>query len=149
MSNPPSLHSISAPSADSPSLPPRSQLAGMMLVTLLFAMFGFLSPSNRGSLTSALFAFLLLFSSLAGYVGTRVYLTCEGDAWITNALATATIFPGALFSVLLFLNLFLIASGGAGAVPFGTLLAIVLLWFAISLPLALGGAYLAQKHGYV
>lgn len=65
-----------------------SQLAGMLLVTLCFAMLGFLSPSSRGSIAQALFVFLLLFSYVAGYVSTIIYITYGGE--VSNLIRRAT-----------------------------------------------------------
>lgn len=49
------------------------QLFGMALVTMIFAVLGFLSPANRGGLMTAM---LLLFSFMgifAGYSAARLY----------------------------------------------------------------------------
>jgi len=45
------------------------------------------------------------------------------------------------------LNLFLIGSGASGAVPFGTMLAILALYFLISGPLCVAGYYYGMRHG--
>lgn len=45
------------------------------------------------------------------------------------------------------LNFFLLVSGSSGAIPFGTLLALVALWFLISVPLTLVGSWLGIRHG--
>lgn len=45
------------------------------------------------------------------------------------------------------LNLFLISASSSGAVPFGTILAILLLWFLISVPLSVAGYFYGMKHG--
>jgi transmembrane 9 superfamily protein 2/4 len=70
-----------------------------------------------------------------------------------------------IFAVVFLLNLFLIFAGSSGAVPFGmlqsqqfdfadnnmqvigTMLAVLLLWFIISVPLTVIGAYVGHKHG--
>lgn len=52
-----------------------------------------------------------------------------------------------VFAIVFLLNLFLITAGSSGAVPFGTMLLIVLLWFGISAPLSWIGAYFGAKHG--
>ncbi len=44
-------------------------------------------------------------------------------------------------------NLFLWGSQSSGAVPFGTMLAIVAMWFLISVPLTVGGYFLGMRHG--
>ena len=52
-----------------------------------------------------------------------------------------------IFAIVFLLNLFLIMAGSSGAVPFGTLLLIVFLWFGISAPLSAIGSYFGAKHG--
>jgi hypothetical protein len=52
-----------------------------------------------------------------------------------------------IFAIVFLLNLFLIVAGSSGAVPFGTLLLIVFLWFGISAPLSAVGSYYGAKHG--
>lgn len=52
-----------------------------------------------------------------------------------------------IFAIVFLLNLFLITAGSSGAVPFGTLLLIVFLWFGISAPLSAIGSYFGAKHG--
>jgi hypothetical protein len=66
-----------------------------------------------------------------------------------QVLLSATLLPVTLFAFLNLMNLFLFASGSSGAVPFGTMLAIVALWFLVSVPLTGAGAYLGIKHGWV
>jgi len=45
------------------------------------------------------------------------------------------------------LNLFLIGSGASGAVPFGTMMAILALYFLISGPLCVAGYLYGMRHG--
>jgi hypothetical protein len=45
------------------------------------------------------------------------------------------------------LNLFLISADSSGAVPFGTMLSVVLLWFGINAPLTVAGGLFGKKHG--
>lgn len=52
-----------------------------------------------------------------------------------------------VFAITFMLNLFLIGSGASGAVPFGTMLAILALYFLISGPLCVGGYLYGMRHG--
>ncbi|POV99757.1 hypothetical protein PSHT_13404 [Puccinia striiformis] len=125
-----------------------AQLVAMATVTLVFALFGFLSPANRGSLSTVMIVTWTLFSYVAGHVSTRMYQTYGGLSFKQNMILTACLFPTLLFAVLNVLNLFVAGpSGAAGAVPFGTMLAIIVMWFLISLPLALGGSIMASRKG--
>jgi len=122
------------------------QVAVMLGVAIFFALLGFLSPSNRGSLSTVMIVCWTLCGVVAGYVSTRLYASFGGQAWKQNVLWTATLFPTILFATLNLLNFFLIGGGSSGAVPFGTLLSIVALWFLISAPLtALGSVYGIKK----
>ena len=124
-----------------------AHLVMMCAVTLIFALFGFLSPSNRGSLATVLLICWTFFGCIGGYVSSRAYSTLGGDQWKPNLVLTAILFPTIIFSIIGLLNLFLIGAGASGAVPFGTILAILLLWFLISVPLSVAGYFLGLKHG--
>ncbi|WVR08326.1 hypothetical protein IAU60_005379 [Kwoniella sp. DSM 27419] len=124
-----------------------AHLVMMCIVTLVFALFGFLSPSNRGSLATVLLICWTLFGCVGGYTSARTYATLGGDQWKPNLVLTAILFPTVIFSVIGLLNLFLIGASASGAVPFGTILAILLLWFLISAPLSVAGYFYGMKHG--
>lgn len=118
------------------------QILCMAAVTIVFAALGFLSPSNRGSLATVMIVVYVLFGSIAGYVSARVYKMCGGQAWKQNVLMTALLIPGGLFLMLLLVNVLFIAQNSSSAVPFGTLFALLALWFFLSIPLSFGGAFL-------
>jgi transmembrane 9 superfamily protein 2/4 len=122
-------------------------LVCMCAVTLVFALFGFLSPSNRGSLATVLIICWTLFGCVSGYVSARTYTSLGGDQWKPNLVLTAILFPVIVFSIIGLLNLFLIGASASGAVPFGTILAILLLWFLISVPLCIAGYFYGMRHG--
>lgn len=121
------------------------QVFGMILVTMIFALLGFLSPSNRGGLMTAM-VFLWVFMGLfAGYSSAHLYKMFKGTEWKRIALKTAIMFPAILFSVFFVLNALIWGEKSSGAVPFGTMFALVLLWFGISVPLVFIGSYLGFK----
>ncbi|TDL24197.1 Nonaspanin [Rickenella mellea] len=126
-----------------------AQLCAMAGVTLVFALLGFLSPSNRGSLANVMMVCWSFFGSVGGYYSSRVYASLGGTDRKKNAFFTATILPTVVFSIVFLLNLFLLLAGSSGAVPFSTMLLIVLLWFGISAPLSSVGAFFGTKHGPV
>lgn len=124
-----------------------AHLVAMCAITLLFALFGFLSPSNRGSLATVLLICWTFFACIGGYVSSRTYASNGGDQWKSNIVLTAILFPTIIFSIIGVLNLWLIGSSSSGAVPFGTILAILLLWFLISVPLSVAGYFYGMRHG--
>ncbi|KXS10178.1 hypothetical protein M427DRAFT_62914 [Gonapodya prolifera JEL478] len=123
-----------------------AQLAAMAGVTLVFAVLGFLSPSSRGSLSTVMLVFYVFFGSVAGYVSARAYKMWGGEEWKKNVLLTAIFVPGIVFLIYVILNFFLIAAKSSGAVPFGTVVALIAMWFGVSVPLCLVGAYFGFKQ---
>ncbi|KAJ3145407.1 hypothetical protein HDU86_000928 [Geranomyces michiganensis] len=122
-----------------------AQLFLMTSVTLGFAVLGFLSPSSRGSLSTVILVFYVLFGSVAGYTSARYYKMFGGEKWKRNVLMTASLVPGTVFVIFLTLNFFLIGAKSSGAVPFGTLFALFSMWFLVSAPLCFLGAYFGYK----
>jgi transmembrane 9 superfamily member 2/4 len=124
-------------------------------------MLGMLSPSSRGALMSAAIMLYVFMGLIAGYFSARLYKTMKGKEWRRAAFLTATLFPGIvfryfqnhilflaiffnclwLFSCGFFLNFFIWDRSSSGAVPFTTMLKLLLLWFGISVPLVYLGYY--------
>jgi len=122
------------------------QLLGMAVVTLLFAALGFLSPAHRGGLLQST---LLLFTFMGvpgGYASARFYQLFQAEGWKEATLMTALLIPGSVFGIFFFLNLLIWGQASAGAVPFATMFALLVLWFGISVPLVFLGAYLGYRR---
>jgi transmembrane 9 superfamily protein 2/4 len=121
------------------------QLMFMAVGLVLLSALGILNPSFRGGFISVgvgLFVFAGLFS---GYFSSRVFKSFDGKDYRANALVTALLFPGLVFALVFVLNLFVWAQASSTAIPFGTLIAIVLLWLCVQVPLVLAGSY----YGYL
>lgn len=121
------------------------QIFFMSFCTIVFALFGLLSPSNRGSLSTFMFILYILSSVISSFVSSYLYRFLGGDNWKANMIMTPTLVPGALFGVIILLNFFLISVNSSGAIPLGTLIAIVSIWFLISIPLSIFGSIYASK----
>eukprot|EP00729_Bicosta_minor_P007009 gene7009-26126_t len=122
-----------------------SQVMIMVLVTLFFACLGFLSPATRGGLMTSMLVVWVFLGTPAGFVASRMYKMFGGEQWKSNVIMTATLFPGLIFAIFFCLNLVLWSKESSAAVPFGTLLALMSLWFFVSVPLTFLGAYLGFK----
>jgi transmembrane 9 superfamily protein 2/4 len=123
-----------------------AQLFAMTGTTIIFALFGFLSPSNRGSLGTAMLILYTILGGVGGYVSARIYKTFGGEAWKKNIAMTPVLVPGVVFSTFFLLNLFLWFRGSSGAVPFTTMLVLVSIWFVITVPLSVAGSWLGFKQ---
>eukprot|EP00183_Erythrolobus_madagascarensis_P007085 CAMPEP_0185845108 /NCGR_PEP_ID=MMETSP1354-20130828/1162_1 /TAXON_ID=708628 /ORGANISM="Erythrolobus madagascarensis, Strain CCMP3276" /LENGTH=639 /DNA_ID=CAMNT_0028544997 /DNA_START=131 /DNA_END=2050 /DNA_ORIENTATION=+ len=124
-----------------------AQLFWITLVTLAFAVLGFLSPANRGGLLTALVTFFVLASTISGYSAARLYSAIEGgEARRLVTMGSAFFFPGIMFAVFFCLNLLLWAYRSSGAMSFLTLVLLLVMWFGVSVPLVFLGAYLGYKQ---
>jgi transmembrane 9 superfamily protein 2/4 len=112
---------------------------------MVFAVLGFLSPANRGGLMTAMVVLFVVMGIFAGYFAARAYKLFKGQDWKKNMLLTAFLFPGTVFGIFLFLNCVLAFEKSSGAVPFVTLVALIALWFGISVPLVFFGSYFGFK----
>ncbi|KAG0486836.1 hypothetical protein HPP92_008931 [Vanilla planifolia] len=121
------------------------QFFGMALVTMIFALLGFLSPSNRGGLMTAMVLLWVFMGLFAGFSSARLHKMFKGTEWKKITLKTAFMFPGIVFAIFFVLNALIWGEKSSGAVPFGTMFALVLLWFGISVPLVFVGSYLGFK----
>jgi transmembrane 9 superfamily member 2/4 len=122
------------------------QLLGMVLVTMIFAVLGFLSPANRGGLTTAMLLLYVFMGLIGGFAAGRLYKQLKGDAWRSMTLRTSLLFPGVASVVFFSLNMLVWGRGSSGAVPFTTLFALCFLWFGVSVPLVFIGSYFGFKR---
>ncbi|KAG9455871.1 hypothetical protein H6P81_000379 [Aristolochia fimbriata] len=121
------------------------QFFGMVLVTMIFALLGFLSPSNRGGLMTAMLLLWVFMGLFAGYSSARMYKMFKGTEWKRITIKTAFMFPAVVFAIFFVLNALIWGEKSSGAVPFGTMFALVFLWFGISVPLVFVGSYVGFK----
>ncbi|KAL5071519.1 hypothetical protein RYX36_022406 [Vicia faba] len=121
------------------------QFFGMILVTMLFAVLGFLSPSNRGGLMTVMLLLWVFMGLLAGYASARLYKMFKGSEWKKISLRTAVMFPASVSAIFFVLNGLIWGQKSSGAVPFGTMFALIFLWFGISVPLVFVGGYIGFR----
>ena len=117
------------------------------LLSIVCASAGFLSPANRGGLLTATLLLFVLMGVPAGYTASITYKCLKGAQWKTLTLLTAFLYPGIVFIGALFLNFFIWGRGSSGDVPFGTIVALICMWFCISVPLVFCGAFFGFKQG--
>jgi len=121
------------------------QLLVMASILMLFAVLGFLSPANRGGLLTAMLLLFVFMGSAGGYYSARLYKMFHGKAWKRNTLLTAVCYPGFIASSAFIINFFVWHEGSSAAIPFGTMFAVLVLWFGVSMPLVFLGAYFGFK----
>lgn len=121
------------------------QLLTMALCTMICAVFGLTSPANRGALLTTLLLLFVFMGSFAGYFSARIYKIFNGKEWKKNTIITAIFYPGVMGFLFLGINTVIAAEGSSAAVPFGTIISLVLLWLGVSTPLVFVGSYFGFK----
>ncbi|CAL9770817.1 unnamed protein product [Musa acuminata subsp. burmannicoides] len=123
-----------------------TQLFALTVFIFILALVGAFYPYNRGALFTALVVVYALTSGIAGYTASSFYCQLEGTNWVRNVLLTGFLFCGPLFLTFCFLNTVAIVYSATAALPFGTIVVIVLIWTLVTSPLlVLGG--IAGKNG--
>ena len=115
-----------------------AQLICMTVALLTFALFGLLSPDNRGSIVTAFILLFVFMGAFAGYYSALTYKMFRGTEWKYNTILTALLYPGGVSCIILVLNTALWVQGSTGALPFGTFFTLLFLWFCVSVPLVSG-----------
>jgi transmembrane 9 superfamily protein 2/4 len=121
------------------------QLCLTVLVAIMFAAVGFLSPARRGSLMNAFLVLYMLCGVFAGYVSSRLYKAFRGRQWQLCTIITALLFPGLAFSIFLLFNIVLWFLHSSASAPVLDVIILAAMWCCVSIPLVFLGAYFGYK----
>ncbi|KAL0005090.1 hypothetical protein SO802_012651 [Lithocarpus litseifolius] len=117
-----------------------TQLFILTILIMILGLVGVFSPYNRGNLLMALVFIYAITSGIAGYSSTTFYHQLEGTNWVRNLLFTGCLFSGPLLFTFCLLQTVAISYKANAALPFGTILVLVLLLTFVAFPLlVLGG----------
>eukprot|EP00744_Colponema_vietnamica_P011192 GILI01015742.1.p1 GENE.GILI01015742.1~~GILI01015742.1.p1 ORF type:complete len:585 (+),score=186.98 GILI01015742.1:31-1785(+) len=125
-----------------------SQILVLGLVVVLLGSLGSFYGS-RGTLITAAIALYAVTAGLGGYISSYVYISLGGLKWAWNIILTSCLFPAPLFVVWAFLNTVALIYSSTAALPFSTILVILLTWALLTLPLTIAGGIFAKKHASV
>ena len=110
------------------------QILGSCVCTLAIAGLGLVAPNQRGTLVQLLLFAYVLLGGAAGFVTARLYKFFRGLDWKWTTIMCAVAYPGFTFSVFLVVDLFLWKEKSSGAVPFGTMVRLLLLSMFVLTP---------------
>ncbi|KAL5716841.1 hypothetical protein ACHQM5_009957 [Ranunculus cassubicifolius] len=121
--------------------------SGIQLLTMVFCIFilsfmGVIYPYNRGALYTSLVVMYALTSLIAGYIAASFRTQLAGTGWeVTKTIIlTGVLYLGPLLLTFSILNTVAISYRATAALPFGTIVAIFLIWTLIIVPfLSVGG----------
>ncbi|ODQ79435.1 hypothetical protein BABINDRAFT_161835 [Babjeviella inositovora NRRL Y-12698] len=126
------------------------QLVFTIAAVSLLCAAGIINHNVRGSLISCIVGLFVAAGFAAGFSGVRLY-TNFADAhahWPAVAILCAGTLPLLVFAFSLLLNCFIWAKGATTALPFGTIIVLVLLFALLEIPLSLLGGYFGSRRQY-
>ena len=88
---------------------------------------------------------LWVFRGLFADYSSALLKMFKGSEWKKNTLKTAFMFPRIVFCIFFVLNALIWGEKSSGAVPFGTMFALVFLLFGISVALVFISRYFGYK----
>eukprot|EP01059_Diplonema_ambulator_P002702 TRINITY_DN12349_c0_g1_i1.p1 TRINITY_DN12349_c0_g1~~TRINITY_DN12349_c0_g1_i1.p1 ORF type:complete len:589 (+),score=207.79 TRINITY_DN12349_c0_g1_i1:44-1768(+) len=129
---------------------------GHQLVVLLFCLIFIAIASvvyaDRGALLTYGVVSYAITSSVAGYASARQFVHCAaaGPAiskdWIRTMILTASLLPGVVSVTVFLLNLVAVYYNSQQAIPFTTMIVVVLLWMLVSVPLVVVGTFIGRHR---
>lgn len=121
-----------------------AQLAVLVFTVILITIVGNLYE-DRGSILTAFIVCYALTSFVGGYVSGSLYRQHEGKKWVHTLLLTATLYPWATFAIAFTLNTIAIFYKSLAAVPFLSMVVLVLLWSLLAFPMCLMGTIVGKN----
>eukprot|EP00003_Mantamonas_plastica_P025064 TRINITY_DN4827_c0_g1_i5.p1 TRINITY_DN4827_c0_g1~~TRINITY_DN4827_c0_g1_i5.p1 ORF type:complete len:522 (+),score=117.36 TRINITY_DN4827_c0_g1_i5:3-1568(+) len=129
-----------------------AQLFTLAMFILLLAVVGVFYPHNRGALYTASIVLYALTAGVGGFFSSKYYIQMGGKHWAWNVLLSGTLFPIPFFITAAILNTIAIVYGTTSALPFGTIVVVLLIYTLVGLPLTvlggISGRSYASNHGF-
>ena len=122
-----------------------AQILVIALFIFAMALVGAFYPYNRGALLSSCVVLYALTAGISGYVSGIYYKMFGGSNWVNNVLLVSVIFCGPVLATFSYLNTVAIFYRSTAALPFGTIVIIILLWALITFPLTVMGGIAAKN----
>lgn len=122
-----------------------TQILIICFALLLLSLFDTFSPNhaNRGSLYAAIIFLYTLTTGISGYVSTKMYVRWGGEQWVINTILTTAMFSGPAWLMFAVCNTTAIVYGSSSALPFGTILLMLLLLCLVAVPMTVFGSWRA------
>lgn len=125
------------------------QVLGMVVISMLLALLGMISPENRGMILNILLALYVAMSYVNGYFTLYFYHSWGGTHFKRAILLSGTLLPCVIFGIYSVQNAFSASYHSTTAVPFLSLVKLIAIWLCLSFPLvALGGFSGLRKAVY-
>ncbi|KAG7402205.1 hypothetical protein PHYBOEH_005768 [Phytophthora boehmeriae] len=123
-----------------------AQLFVMLSVVLGFSLIGLVKPNKRGGMMTAFIVLYALTAGIGGFHSARLYRQLGGQRWVWNILLCVLVIPGPLVAIFSFLNSVAIWNDSSAALPFGTIMIVLILFITVALPLTIIGGVIGRNY---
>jgi hypothetical protein len=119
----------------------------MIMALLTLALLGVFSPMRRGGVSTCVVLLYTGTSFIGGYVSSRLYrqLSKGNGNWVWAAVLTILMFPVPSVIVFILVNSTAWANESTAALPFGTIMVLLSLFFLGVVPLSILGSVVGRN----
>ncbi|KAL1323489.1 hypothetical protein HN51_033809 [Arachis hypogaea] len=122
-----------------------TQLLILLFVLLFLAFIGTLYPYSRGGLLNYLVLLYALSTVFAGYSSASFYGQFVGNGWERSISLAAILYTGPVFVVASILNIIAISYGATTALPFSSIIVILVIFIVLAIPLLVFGGVVGYR----
>ncbi|KAG0340888.1 hypothetical protein BG004_006232 [Podila humilis] len=120
------------------------QLAWTSFFVIMYTIFGQEWQERASILTATIFIYAFM-SMISGYSSASQYAQYGGRDWVRAMFLTAAFWPGSVVLITSLNNSIAIYYTSSRAIPFGTMVAVLVIWLFIVLPLTFVGTILGKN----
>ena len=124
-----------------------AQFLSLIIFLLILAIMNMFYPGNRGAMYTCAIVLYALTAGTAGFVSAHMFCRLQGvdGRWAWNLVLSATLFPAPFLLMFCFLNTVAIAYNSQAALPFGTIVVIMVIWALVTIPLTVIGGIIGRN----
>lgn len=115
---------------------------------IMMALFGMFNIHHHGSMNTAAIVLYAVTCGFSGYASSRLYKSLEGLNWVWNIVMTSCVFSVPFFVIWSVTNSVAWYTGSTQALPFTTIVLLMLVWLMMGFPLTVVGG-IAGKNSQV
>ena len=120
------------------------QLSLLCIICIVMAILKHLY-AGRGSTVTVFIVFYALTSVVGGFVSGSLYAQASGPSWQRAMFLSATLFPGLVLGISFLVNFVSWHYETLHAIPFGTMVVVLLIWVCVSIPLTTAGTIVGRN----
>lgn len=122
-----------------------SQFLALCLGIIIMALFGMFNVHRHGAMNTAAVLLYALTCCVSGYVSNSMYKQINGDKWAWNLILTASLFSVPFFVIWSIANTIAWSYQSTQALPFTTVLLLILIWLLVGFPLTVVGGIFGKN----